>query len=64
MTGIEWTADQVEAMFHAALKARDTKGVEAAIRVLLGIDARRAIELWDTLGLAVGIAHLHRGTAV
>jgi hypothetical protein len=50
---IPWIADQVEAMFHAALKEGDTQGVEAAITVMLRLDPRRAIALWDDLKLAV-----------
>lgn len=53
MAEIPWTADQVEEMFHAALKAGDAKGVEAALTVMLRLDSRRAVALWDDLKLAV-----------
>lgn len=49
MPEIPWTADQVEQMFHAAVKAGDAEGVEAAITVLLRLDQPRAIRLWDDL---------------
>lgn len=53
---IPWTSDQVAEMFHAAVRAGDAKGVEAAISVLLRIDQRRAIELWDDLQAALRLA--------
>ena len=55
-SGIPWTADQVEQMFHAALKAGDAKGVDAAIRVMLRLDSRRGIDLYDDLQAALRIA--------
>ena len=56
----EFTADQLEAMFHAALSAGDVEGVEAAIRVMVTVDPHRASELWDMLELAVSLAQGQR----
>lgn len=61
MTTIPWTADQVEAMFHAALGAGDIEGVDAALRVLLTLDTRRAIQLYDELCDAMVIVNWLRG---
>lgn len=55
MSAVPWTADEVEAMFHAALKAGDVKGVEAALTVLVRVDPDRAVALWDDLTLAVNV---------
>lgn len=60
MGDVPWTADQVEWMFHSALKAGDAQGVDAAIRVMLRIDARRAIDLYDDLAAALRIARADR----
>lgn len=53
---IPWTVDQVEWLFHAALKAGDGEGVEAAIRVMLTVDRQRAVDLWDALQAALLLA--------
>lgn len=53
MGDVPWTADQVEAMFHASLGAGDIEGVDAALRVMLSLDVDRASFLYDALKLAV-----------
>ena len=59
----EWhpTPDQLEVIFHGALKAGDAKGVEAALRVLAVDDPRRAQLLLDALELALHLASVARG---
>ncbi len=42
------TADQCEAIFHAALGEGDPDGVEAALRCLVVQDPRRAADLFET----------------
>lgn len=58
-----YTADQLEAIFHAAIKAGDAKGVHAALRVMVTVDPHRAADLYDTLDLALKIAKLNREAA-
>ena len=48
--------ESIEACFSIALKAGDIEGVEAALRVMVGIDPARAVELYDQLMTAVVIA--------
>lgn len=55
------TADQIEALFHECLKRGDSKGVEASIRLMLSVDMRRGIELYDGLKLAIDIASVISG---
>ena len=50
------TADQLEAVFHAALTAGDVRGVDAALRVMVAVDPRRAATLYDDLRTAVRVA--------
>lgn len=57
---IPWTADQVEWMFHEALKQGDAEGVDAAIRVMLRLDRRRGIDLYDDLQAALRLARAGR----
>jgi len=45
----EFTGEQLEEIFHAALKAGDVRGVEAALTVMVGVDAPRAIRLYGDL---------------
>lgn len=52
----EFTGKQLEEIFHAALGAGDIKGVEAALTVMVRVDAPRAIRLWDLLKRAKVIA--------
>jgi hypothetical protein len=59
----EYTPDQLEAIFHAALTAGDAQGVEAAIRVMVGVDPRRAERLYDDLKFAVRLAQVTGGTS-
>lgn len=49
------SADQCEAIFHAALSAGDVKGVEAALRVLVVQDPRRALDLFETTKTALDL---------
>lgn len=46
---IEFTGEQLEEIFHAALKAGDAKGVEAALTVMCAVDAPRAMKLYNDL---------------
>lgn len=59
-TNREWaaalTADDCETIVHAALKAGDTKGVDAGLRLLTTKDPRRAQRLFDTIRLGLDIA--------
>lgn len=50
------TADDCERIFHAALKAGDTRGVEAALTVLAVRDPHRAQELFDLTRAALVVA--------
>lgn len=54
------TADQLEDVFHAALKDGDIEGVEAAIRVMVTVDPKRAVALYDDLQTALAIAKVVR----
>jgi len=49
-------ADTLELVFHAALRAGDTKGIEAALRLLTIQDPARAEELFKLLRVALAIA--------
>jgi hypothetical protein len=42
-----------ELIFHAALRAGDAKGVEAALMALVAQDPHRAGELYDLLQIAL-----------
>lgn len=57
----EFTGEQLEEIFHEALKAGDVKGVEAALTVMCGVDPERAIRLYNTLKEAIIIAEFLRG---
>lgn len=50
------TADQLEAVFHAALKESDLDGVMAALQVMTRVDPHRAGRLMDDLQTAVHLA--------
>lgn len=63
MSGHEFTADRLEEIFHAALAAGDTKGVDAALRVMVTVDPRRASDLYDSLVLAIQLARSERGSS-
>jgi hypothetical protein len=54
----EFTADQLEELFHAALKAGDVEAVGHVLRALIGLDPRRAIRLHDDLKTALRVAPL------
>ncbi|MEV0726023.1 hypothetical protein AB0I37_24995 [Micromonospora purpureochromogenes] len=54
-------ADTCERIFHAALAARDFKGVEAALTVMAPQDPHRAALLFDTLKVGLAIAEERRG---
>jgi hypothetical protein len=55
----------LELVFHAALKAGDAKGVEAALMVMAPQDPQRAQRLFDLLEIALEVAPqwAHPGTA-
>jgi Lon protease-like protein len=48
--------DTLEAIFHAALKAGDARGVEAALTVMAPIDPRRAERLLEATRAGVALA--------
>ena len=48
-----FTADQLEAIFLRAVGAGDTKGVDAALRLMTTVDPRRAARLYDNLKFAL-----------
>lgn len=50
------TADQLEEVFHAALRAGDAKDVDAALRLMAVQDPHRAELLLDMLQLALQLA--------
>lgn len=56
MSADEFTADQLEEVFHAALAAGDAKGVEAALLVMTTVDPYRAGYLYETLEVALAVA--------
>jgi uridine phosphorylase len=58
MTGAELhpTPDQLEQVFHAALKEGDARGVGAALRLMAVQDPGRAQRLADALDTALKIA--------
>ncbi|MGV8847606.1 MAG: hypothetical protein ACOH1Y_09860 [Propionicimonas sp.] len=51
-----YTADQLEQIFHAALKAGDIKGVDAALLVMATIDPLHAQRLLKSLQVSVALA--------
>lgn len=51
----EFSPDQLEALFHATLKAGDARGVEASLRALVCVDPRRAVRLHDDLQAALRV---------
>ena len=58
----EFTPDQLEDIFHAALSAGDIEGVGHALRVLLSVDPRRAIRLHDDLQAVMRVASSIKAT--
>jgi hypothetical protein len=50
------TSAQLVAVFHAAVRAGDADGVDAALRVMVVVDPRKAVELYDALKTAVAVA--------
>lgn len=52
----EMTADELEAVFMASLRARDWQGLHAALTLLAFRDPARAEELYDTLQLGLQLA--------
>lgn len=56
-----FTADELEQIFHGALSAGDTQGVEAALTVMAGVDPRRAVRLFDETKTALAIVSMLRG---
>ncbi|MEU7170205.1 hypothetical protein ABZ949_01785 [Micromonospora tulbaghiae] len=51
-----YDADTCEQIFHAALAAKDFKGVEAALTVVAPQDPHRAKLLFDTLRVGLAMA--------
>ena len=49
-------ADEVEAVFHAALKAGDAQGVVDALTVMATIDLGRCVKLHDALTTSLAVA--------
>ena len=56
-----WSADDLEAMFRAALQAGDAKGVEAALLLMAPMDPHRADYLLECLKLGLDLARTGRG---
>jgi len=50
------SVEVLEEVFHAALRAGDALGVDAALRLMAVQDARRAEELLDCVRLALHVA--------
>lgn len=61
MTAPTFDADTCEQIFHAALAARDFKGVEAALTVMAPQDPHRAELLFNTLKVGLALADERRG---
>lgn len=57
---INFTGDQLEEIFHAALSEGDAKGVEAALTVMCGVDPHRAVKLYNDLKEALIITRFLR----
>lgn len=55
MPDLEFTADQCERLFHAALAAGDARGVEAALTVMAPQDPYRAERLLNSIRMALAI---------
>lgn len=53
----EWSPDELERVFRAAVGRGDAVGVEAALRLLALRDPHRAQRLLDALDGALTIAH-------
>lgn len=53
-----FSADDLEQIFHAAVKAGDARAVEAALTVLCGLDPQRAVRLHDDLKFALRVAEV------
>jgi hypothetical protein len=55
----EWpdgfTPDVLEQIVYSALRAADFKAVEQALLVLAGRDPERAVELYDSMRLALAL---------
>jgi hypothetical protein len=52
----EFTADQLEELFHASLKAGDVEAVGHVLRAMIVLDPRRALRLHDDLRIALAVA--------
>ena len=52
------SAEVLENIFHAALSAGDTQGVDAALRLLVVQDPRRAVKLYEETKTALKIAQM------
>lgn len=63
MERTEFTADELEQLFHAALEAGDTRGVEAALTVMATKDPHRAQRLFDETKRALAVASRINGAA-
>lgn len=53
-----WASDPetLEKMFHASVSQGDARGVDASLRLLAACAPRRAVELYDSLELALAVA--------
>jgi len=52
-----FTADQLEAIFHAALKAGDAQSTVDALKLMVTVDPSRCERLLTALTTALDIAH-------
>lgn len=57
---LTFTADQLEEIFHEAIRRGDTRGVEDSLRVMVTVDPQRAVALYDSLKTAVAVAQVIR----
>ncbi|HZM84350.1 MAG TPA: hypothetical protein VFC19_52185 [Candidatus Limnocylindrales bacterium] len=64
MSAHQFSPDDLERVFHAALAAGDARGVEAALTLLAPLDPRRAQRLFDDTKRALAIALLLRDDEV
>ncbi len=56
-----WTADELEAVFHAALEKGDPAGVVAALRIMVTVDPARCERLHHSLTAAIDTANAIEG---
>ena len=51
-----WTVEALEEVLVASVQSGDVEGVNAALRVMATIDARRAAELLDVMNAGLAVA--------